>query len=93
MHAIFRRIAASKYHSKTYERTYLLFSLSSRITNMTFSFFHIVSLAMLDHRWCAQMYQGEKICLNMYFYLLWVKNCPRCDLTHTLCLGLTQWLA
>ena len=39
MHAIFRRIAASKYHSKTYERTYLLFSLSSRITNMTFSFF------------------------------------------------------
>jgi hypothetical protein len=36
------------------KRTYLLFSLSSRITNMTFSFFHIVSLAMLDHCWCAQ---------------------------------------
>jgi hypothetical protein len=67
MHAIFRRVATFKYHSKTSERTYLLFSLSSRITNRTFSFFHIVSLAMLDHCWCAQMYQGEKICLNMHF--------------------------
>jgi len=39
IHAISKRVAAFKYQSKNFERNYLLFSLSSRIANRTFSSF------------------------------------------------------
>mmetsp|Transcript_16634 Transcript_16634/g.34123 ORF Transcript_16634/g.34123 Transcript_16634/m.34123 type:complete len:145 (-) Transcript_16634:153-587(-) len=41
----------------------------------------------------SKMYRGGKICQDIHFQPLWVKNVPHFGIAHALALGLGPWLA
>jgi ufm1-conjugating enzyme 1 len=40
-----------------------------------------------------KMYRGGRICLDIHFQPLWIKNAPKFGIIHALALGLSPWLA